>query len=165
MIQKLKNNCCLIVLAMLLCSFYQKIIVLVLMVGGFFVSPEGSKILYHYCFGNGDTLYLDGSYLSKSPVILRQAKKLKVGQSIKNLGFKQHEDWRLSYALNPFTIKRTRKEYIVSQWIEFDKTRKVKTKLNLFLFTITIPDSIVHCYDCTPFLVVFKFKIIDNQQI
>jgi hypothetical protein len=159
MIQKLKNNCCFIVIAMLLCSFYQKIIVLVIMVGGLFVSPEASKILCHYCFGNGDTLYVNSSYLSKSPVILRQAKKLRIGQSIKNLGFKQHEDWRLSYALNPFTIKRTKEGYIVSQWIEFDKTHKVKTKLNLFLFTITIPDSIVHCYDCTPFLVVFKFKL------
>ena len=159
MIQKLKNNCCFIAIAILIGSFYQKIIVLVIMGGGLFIAPEASKILSHYCFGNGDTLYLNSTYLSESPVILRQARKLKVGQSIKNLGFKQHEDWRLSYALNPFTIKRTRKGYIVSQWIEFDKTRKVTTKLNLFLFTITIPDSIVHTYDCTPFLVIFKFKL------
>ena len=158
MIQKLKNNCCFIAIAILIGSFYQKIIVLVIMGGGLFIAPEASKILSHYC-GNGDTLYLNSTYLSESPVILRQARKLKVGQSIKNLGFKQHEDWRLSYALNPFTIKRTRKGYIVSQWIEFDKTRKVTTKLNLFLFTITIPDSIVHTYDCTPFLVIFKFKL------
>ena len=43
--------------------FYKKVIVLVIMAGGWFIAPEASAILKHYCFGNGDTLIFDSSYL------------------------------------------------------------------------------------------------------
>ena len=39
-----------------------------MIVGGKFISPEGSSMLCHYCFGNGDTLEINSHYISKSPV-------------------------------------------------------------------------------------------------
>ena len=75
-----------------------------MIIGGRIVSPEGSDILYHYCFGNGDTLNINSSYIRKSPVVLKSIKDLRIGE-IKKVIFKQSEDWRLSYALNPFHIK------------------------------------------------------------
>jgi hypothetical protein len=148
----------LLVIGLSLIVFSKKGFVLLLIAGGLFIAPEASQILRHYCFGNGDTLLLDSSYIKKSDVVLNKAKKLRVGQNVKNHGFKQKEDWRLSYALNPFTVKRTKKEYIVQQWIQFDTTGKVRTNLNLFLFKIPVYDGMVHTYDCTPFLVMTKFK-------
>lgn len=135
-----------------------KILVLACIFGGYFVSPEGSAILANYCFHETDTLTIDSSYLQRSPVILKYAKTLKIGQTKKCVGFKQHLDYRLSYALNPFTISRSKDGYTVSQWIAFDTTGKVHTTLNLFLFKVIVPDNFVHTFDCTPFFVISKFR-------
>ena len=35
---------------------YKKLFGVAMIVGGFFVAPEASQILSHYCFGDGDTL-------------------------------------------------------------------------------------------------------------
>ena len=138
--------------------FYKKTLVLMMILGGYFVSPEASDILTHYCFGSGDTLYLDSSYIKRSPVIKREISKLKVGDAVERVGFEQKDDWRLSYALNPFKIKRTREGYEIYQWIEFDQTGKVPTELNLGITTITVNDAVVHAFDCKPFWVICKFK-------
>ena len=47
---------------------YKKLVVVAMSVVGFFVAPEASQILSHYCFGDGDTLYLDSSYLKTRPL-------------------------------------------------------------------------------------------------
>ena len=152
----------LVLLAALLLIFFlrYKILVLLLILGGYFVSPEGSAVLSNYCFHQTDTLILDSSYLQKSPVIVKLAKNMKIGQTIHCHGFKQHLDYRLSYALNPFTISRTKEGYMISQWIEFDKSGKVFTTLNCYVFKIRVPDNFVHTYDCTPFLAISKFRNI-----
>ena len=142
----------------LLYFFRFKILVLACIFGGYFVSPEGSAVLTNYCFHHTDTLILDSSYLQRSPVILKYAKKLKIGQTKKCIGFKQYQDYRLSYALNPFTISRSKQGYTISQWIAFDTTGKVHTTLNLFLFKVLVPDNFVHTFDCTTFMVISKFR-------
>jgi hypothetical protein len=135
-----------------------KILVLLCIFGGYFVSPEGSAVLTNYCFHETDTLILDSSYLQRSPVIVKLAKKMRVGQTVKCYGFKQYKDYRLSYALNPFTISRSKQGYTISQWIAFDTTGKVHTTLNLYLFKVRVPDNFVHTFDCTPFMVISKFR-------
>jgi hypothetical protein len=137
---------------------YKKLVVGAMIVGGFFVAPEASQILSHYCFGDGDTLYLDSSYLKTSPVVVSAATRLKVGGKIKEVRLKQSKDWRLSYAINGFTLKRTKNGYVIQQWIEFDKTGTIPTYINLGVFELPVPDSIVHTFDCTPFWVICKFK-------
>jgi hypothetical protein len=97
----------------------QKAVVIGLILGGKIIAPEASEVLSHYCFGNGDTLYLNSDCLKTSPVVLKSIKDLKIGQS-KSVSFKQQEDYRLYYALNPFTIKSTTRGFRITQYIEFD---------------------------------------------
>ena len=137
---------------------YKKLFVVAMIVGGFFVAPEASQILSHYCFGDGDTLYLDSSYLKTSPVVISAAKGLNVGGKIADVRLNQSRDWRLSYAINGFTLKRTRKGYVIQQWIEFDKTGTIPTDINLGVAKLRVQDAIVHKFDCTPFWVICEFK-------
>jgi hypothetical protein len=158
-----KRICILVGVTFLLAILYIlrfKILVLLCIFGGYFVSPEGSAVLTNYCFHHTDTLILDSSYLQRSPVIVKLAKKMRVGQTVKCYGFKQYKDYRLSYALNPFTISRSKDGYTISQWIAFDTTGKVHTTLNLFLFKVVVPDNFVHTFECTPFLVISKFRCL-----
>ena len=142
----------------LMTLWYKKLFVVAMIVGGFFVAPEASQILSHYCFGDGDTLYLDSSYLKRSPVVISAATGLKVGGKIKEVRLNQSEDWRLSYAINGFTLKRTKKGYVIQQWIEFDKTGKIPTDIYFGIFKLPVQDAIVHTFDCTPFWVVCEFE-------
>jgi hypothetical protein len=137
---------------------YKKLFVVAMIVGGFFVAPEASHILSHYCFGDGDTLYLDSSYLKTSPVVISAAKGLNVGGKITEVRLNQSDDWRLSYAINGFTLKRTKKGYMIQQWIEFDKTGKIPTNINFGICKLRVQDAIVHTFDCTPFWVICEFK-------
>ena len=72
---------------------------------------------------------------------------MKVGEKHK-VGMHQWEDWRLSFAINPFTIEKRKDRVIITQWMEFDKTNKVIT----WFGPIPIPDNIVHTFDCTPYM-------------
>ena len=137
---------------------YKKLVVVAMIVGGFFVAPEASQILSHYCFGDGDTLYLDSSYLKRSPVVISAATGLKVGGKINKVRVIQSRDWRLSYAINGFTLKRTKKGYVIQQWIEFDKTGTIPTDINFGVGKLRVQDAIVHTFDCTPFWVVCEFE-------
>lgn len=136
----------------------QKAFVISMIIGGRIVSPEGSDILFHYCFGNGDTLNVNPKYISKSPVVLRSMKGLKIGE-VKKVIFKQSEDWRLSYALNPFNIRREKDSFLIYQYIVFSKSSKIYTDLNLGFTKIRVYDNIVHVFDCKPFVAVCKFKM------
>ena len=137
---------------------YKKLVVVAMIVVGFFVAPEASQILSHYCFGDGDTLYLDSSYLKRSPVVISAATGLKVGGKINKVRVIQSRDWRLSYAINGFTLKRTKKGYVIQQWIEFDKTGTIPTDINFGVGKLRVQDAIVHTFDCTPFWVVCEFE-------
>lgn len=137
--------------------FYKKTIVILMIIGGYFIAPEASQILRHYCFGDGSDLYLKPDYLQKSPVVLKELKTLRIGESRKVV-IDQADDWRLSYALNPFTITRLENRYSIHQYIKFDDSGIAITQLNLGLTQIKMPDNIVHTFECTPFTVISEWK-------
>lgn len=128
-----------------------------MIIGGFFIAPEASQILRHYCFGDGSNLYLKSDYIKQSPVVLKQIKTLKIGES-RRVTLKQKDDWRLSYALNPFKLSRLKNGYRIYQYIKFDESGIVITQLNLGLFKIKMPDNIVHTFECTPFTVISDWE-------
>ena len=132
----------------LLSSVSTKLMVIGMIVFSTFTYPEASSILKQYCFGDGDTLMLDTSYLKVS---------MKVGEK-RIVRFKQKDDWRLSYAINGFTLIKKKNKVIVKQYIEFDKTGKIYTDLNLGITKIRVDDGFVHTFDCTPFWVYSEFS-------
>lgn len=138
--------------------FPKKALVISLIIGEKIVAPEASSILVHYCFGNGDTLYLKPDYINKSPVVIKNIAGLKIGESRK-ISLKQIDDWRLSYAINGFTLKKTGDgQYLIHQYIKFDSTGKIFTRLNLGSTEIVVKDNVVHTFDYTPFVVACKFN-------
>ena len=96
--------------------------------------------------------------MKRSPVVISAATGLKVGGKINKVRVIQSRDWRLSYAINGFTLKRTKKGYVIQQWIEFDKTGTIPTDINFGVGKLRVPDAIVHTFDCTPFWVICEFK-------
>ncbi|MCF8340904.1 MAG: hypothetical protein K9I82_08010 [Chitinophagaceae bacterium] len=137
----------LLALVSLVIIFYKKLFVIGCIVIGAIFFPEASKIVRHYCFGDGTDLIVSSNYIKTSPVIKKHLSKMKIGQKHK-VGMKQREDWRLSFAINGFTIEKQKHKIIVSQWIQFDTTGKVKT----WLYLIPVSDAIVHTFKCTPFM-------------
>ena len=133
----------------------RRTVVLAMITGGLVVSPEGSDILFHYCFGNGDTLHLKPGYFQQSPVIQKAIAGMKPGQE-KTVWVHQPNDWRLSYALNGFSLRCEKDHFLVYQYIHFDTTGKVYTRLNLGFTTIKVYDNLVHAFDCTPFMAVAR---------
>ena len=141
----------------LLSSVSTKLMVIGMIVFSTFTYPEASSILKQYCFGDGDTLMLDTSYLKVSPVITKELASMKVGEK-RIVRFKQKDDWRLSYAINGFTLIKKKNKVIVKQYIEFDKTGKIYTDVNLGITKIRVDDGFVHTFDCTPFWVYSEFS-------
>jgi hypothetical protein len=137
----------------LIIIFIKKIIVLGMIAVGAIFFPEASKVLRHYCFGDGSTLYLKSDYIKNSPVVKRKLAKMKVGQKRK-VAIRQWEDYRLSYALNPFMMEKKKNKVVITWWMNFDKTGKVYT----FYGPFPLPDNIVHTFNCTPFLVYHEFN-------
>jgi len=144
----------LLIVLLVLC-FPQKAFVISMILGGKIIAPEGAEILSHYCFGNGDTLELNPDYIKQSDIFLKNAKKLKTGQT-KKVVFNQAQDWRLSYALNPFHIRKLPKGYLVYQNIRFDESGKVFTILDFKITKVKVYDNIVHTFECKPFIAVCR---------
>jgi hypothetical protein len=122
-------------------------------------APEGMEILQHYCFGDGSELVLESDYLPDSPVIQSELKKMKIGQ-VKVVRFYQKEDWRLSYALNPFHLVKEQDGFEIYQYIKFDSKGVDVTELNFYLFKIKVKDSWVHLFNPKPFMVKYSCKAI-----
>ena len=141
----------------ILSSIFSKLMVIGMIVCSTFTYPEASCILNHYCFGNGDTLILDTSYLKVSPIITKELASMKVGET-KIVSFTQKDDWRLSYAINGFTLIKKKHKIIVKQYIEFDNTGKIYTDLNLGVTKLRVDDRLVHTFDCTSFWVYSEFS-------
>lgn len=125
---------------------------------GRLVSPEGGAIVFHYLHGKGQDLWLDSDYLQTSPVIQRSIHSLKSGQS-RQFSLRQAEDWRLSYALNPFSLRRDKHEVLLWQRLEFSANPRVKTKLNYGWGQVELPDALIHALHPMPFTVYSKWKI------
>lgn len=139
----------------------KKIVVGIIYLGGLIVSPEASKILYHYTCGNGEKMVLESDYIKNSPVILKHLKTLKVGESTR-VTFKQNEDWRLSYAINGFTLTKFKDKAVIEQYIKFNVRGDEWTELNFYLFRIPVSDGIVNEFDTKPFLLYHEFPLEQN---
>ena len=118
---------------------------------------EAMQVLSHYMFGGGKDLVLKSDYLPKSPVITKHLRSMEVGET-KRVAFKQKEDWRLSYAINGFTLTKTKEGFRIYQYIKFDDTGTVFTYLNTPLGRVKIYDSWVHVKNCTPFKLYYEYK-------
>jgi hypothetical protein len=92
-----------------------------------------------------------------SPVITKELSTMRVGET-RIVRFTQKDDWRLSYAINGFTLIKKKHKIIVKQYIVFDKTGKVYTDLNLGVAKLRVDDGFVHTFDCTPFWVYSEFS-------
>ncbi len=119
-------------------------------------APEASTILQHYCFGNGEDLELKSDYLPNSPVIIKNLNKMRIGQN-KKITLYQHEDWRLSYALNPFKLVKKQNGFEIYQYIKFDKTGTVPTKIKISFIEFYVKDSWVHILKPIPFMLHYKY--------
>jgi len=126
-------------------------------------APESSKVVWHYCYGDGSQLILDSSYIKESPVVKAAIQSLEDGKE-KSVSFRQDEDYRLSLALNPFKIvMKNNGGFVhikVSQRIEFDTgkgNKKVKTSMRLGRFHVMIRDGFVHALGCKPFEAVSEW--------
>lgn len=141
--------------------FFRKLLVLYMIAYGKLVFPEASDVLRHYCFGDGSRLVSTSDYIRRSPVVLAHLKTMKTGE-IRKIGMHQWEDFRLTYCLNPLIMELTRDKVIITQWMAFDKTGKVKT----WVGPIPMPDHIAHAFDCTPYLFYHEFdrKDIDYDK-
>ena len=120
-------------------------------------APEGCSILQHYYFGNGKPLELKSDYLPNSPVIKMELKRMKVGQT-KVITFKQYRDWRLSYALNPFSLTKLENGFDLHQFIKFDTKGAVYTYINIGFFKFKVKDNWVHFLKTTPFTVYYHYR-------
>ena len=113
--------------------------------------------MWHYCYGDGSELFLDPSYIKTSPVVANALQTLQEGV-VKDVRFRQEEDYRLSLALNPFKIVMKTNNgfthYKITQKIEFDTGKgktKVKTSIRLGRFQVMVSDGFVHAVGCKPF--------------
>jgi hypothetical protein len=118
---------------------------------------EGLQVLSHYMFGNGKDLVLKSDYIPKSPVILKRLKTMKIGET-RRVAFKQSEDWRLSYAINGFSLTKTSDGFKIYQYIKFDDTGKVYTYINTPTGKVKIYDSWVHIKKCKAFKLYYVWK-------
>jgi hypothetical protein len=141
----------------ILSSIVTKFIVIIMILFSKPFFPEASSILNHYCFGSGDTLFLNPTYLKVSPIIIKELNTMEINET-RIVRFSQNEDWRLSYAINGFTLTKTENKVIVKQFIKFDTTGEVYTDLNLGITTIRVYDGFVHTFDCDPFWVYSEFS-------
>jgi hypothetical protein len=123
---------------------------------------EAVDVLSHYIFGNGEDLVLSSEYIPKSPVIKKNLLSMKVGES-RRVAFNQKEDWRLSYAINGFTLTKTKNGFKIYQYIKFDNTGKVYTYINLPGHKIKIYDSWVHSFKCTPYKLYYTYEKRNTQ--
>jgi hypothetical protein len=150
----MKVKLILIGIAGLCILFYKKILVIGMIAVGAVFFPEASKALRHYCFGNGSELRVSPDYIRNSPVVKKHLANMKVGDR-KKVGFHQWEDWRLSFALNPFIIEKQRDRVVVTQWMKFDRSGDVTT----WLFFIPMHDNVVHTFDCKPYLFRSEWRL------
>jgi hypothetical protein len=119
--------------------------------------PEAAAILDHYIEGSGRPLRLQPDYLRRALVVRRALATLPVGQT-RVIALRQADDWRLSYALNPFRLRREPHRVLLYQWMAFDPRPAARTVLNLGLLRFTVPDGLVHVLEPRPFLVYAEWQ-------
>lgn len=110
---------------------------------GYPLYPEAAEILEHYLHGDGTEKVISNSYIKTSPFIKELIKEKGVGTHV--IGFKQHKDWRLSYALNPFRLQvKKNGEVNIYQWIHFPENKRIAVRLNIFGRELRVNDALIH---------------------
>ncbi|WP_395802448.1 hypothetical protein [Daejeonella sp.] len=90
-------------------------------------------------------------------VIINALKGMGVGE-VKRVTFEQNKDWRLSYALNPFQLKKLKNGFDVYQYIKFDNKGEVYTAINLGGLKFKFQDNWVHFFKTTPFNLTYQYR-------
>jgi len=110
---------------------------------GYPLFPEAAEILKHYLHGDGSELTVSNSYIKHSPFINKIIREKGVGTH--KIFFRQHNDWRLSYALNPFSIQvKKNGDVKIWQWIHFPTNKSVRVRLNFFGRELRVNDALIH---------------------
>jgi hypothetical protein len=117
---------------------------------------EGVTVLSHYLFGNGSDLILESDYLPQSPVIRKRLKTMKIGEK-QRVSFKQNQDWRLSYAINGFTLTKTATGFSIHQYIAFDTTGTVYTDIKTIFGKVRVYDNWVHQFGGNAFQLYYRY--------
>ena len=126
--------------------------------GGRLFFPEGGEIIWHYLHGHGSDLWLSPDYIRASPVILRSLAQLKEGES-RQFRFRQAEDWRLSYAVNPFSLKKTSGNVLLWQLMKFETGAETFTTLNYGIGQFQLPDALIYSMHPETYTVYCKWKL------
>ena len=111
--------------------------------GGRLLSPEGGQVIWHYLHGEGKDLWLRSDYIQTSPVVTRSVALLREGER-RRFTFKQSEDFRLSYAVNPFNLKKLNGKVLLWQRIEFDAKPHTYTTLDYGIGSFRLPDALIY---------------------
>jgi hypothetical protein len=112
--------------------------------GGRLLSPEGGAVIYHYLYGEGKDLWLSPDYIQRSSVITRSLALLREGES-RRFTFRQADDFRLSFAVNPFNLRRKDGGYVLLwQKIEFDAKPYTYTTLDYGIGSFRLPDALIY---------------------
>jgi hypothetical protein len=127
---------------------------------GRFSYPEASMILYHYVYGDGSELELPSDYFRQSRYLSSKVAELGPGRH-GPIGFKQHDDWRLSLALNPFFLDITGNRVRISHpRIEFAAASgaAVRTVVPIGKLRINVYDNLISALAPTPFAVYAEWE-------
>ena len=123
--------------------------------------PEASTLLFHYIYGKGDDLELSSTYFQNSLFLKEKIQNIGSGNH-GPLTIKQHEDWRLSLALNPFYLMISdEKVRLFHPKISFAAAREqsIYTIVPLGKLRIKVYDNIVSILHPTPFYVFSEWAV------
>jgi hypothetical protein len=133
-----------------------------IVVGGQLISQDGGQVLWHYLHGGGTDLWLNSSRIRTSPVIIRSLASLRESES-RRFTFRQSEDVSLSYAINPFHLKRKNGKVLLWQKIQFANDPTTYTVLDYGIGRFRLPDALIHALHPQPFTVYAQWSTSHGQ--
>lgn len=138
----------------------KKIIVLGMILVGALIFPEASLALRHYCFGHGEKLIVESNYFEKSSIIQNHLKKMKIGDK-KMVSVNRFDDFRLSSAINNFSLEKKKNKVIIKQWMYIRRSNDIFTWFGPIPVPIT--GNMVHTFNCTPYLFYHEFTVSNSK--
>jgi hypothetical protein len=127
--------------------------------------PEASTLLYHYLYGDGSNLELDADYFKRSTYLTKIIKQLDQGEH-GPLPLKQHQDWRLSLAFNPYylniTADRVRLFHPEINFAPISGGEKVMTIVPIGKMKLKIYDNLISAMNPKPFYVYSEWNHLEK---